>query len=460
MISIYTTTRLHPWLAQVTLSIRPSPFVSIFTVLALAPWLILHPVRVQAVEIQQVVSGSGVRALLVEDYTVPIVSVSIAFAGGASQDPAGGEGSTRLLTSMLDEGAGEYDSAGFQGLLEKHGVELGFSADRDYFSGNMRTLASEREIAFRLLGLAINQPRFDPEPFSRMKEALLVSIDAARNNPEAIAARKWRETVFADHPYARAVQGTQESVSALTSDDIAHLHQRIFSRQDLWIGVVGAIDAQELAERLDTLFGRLPDNSQLETVPDAQPAFGSVTKITHDVRQTSITLALPGVKRDDPDFFAAYLAVQILGGGSFSSRLYKEVREKRGLAYGVYAYIDTYDRAAVVTASSATHPDRADEALAVMLEEIERMAREGPSEAELAAVKKYIIGSYAISSLDTSAKIAKALVTIQLLDLGVDYFTKRAELIAAVTIEDVRRVAHEIMSTDPAIVLLAPPNHD
>jgi zinc protease len=204
------------------------------------------------------------------------------------------------------------------------------------------------------------------------------------------------------------------------------------------------------------VFGGLPEKAALAAVPEAQVKFGERIEVEDTGTQTMLALAYPGVKRDSPEFFASYLMNHILGGGSFSSRLYDEVREKRGLSYSVGSSMSSLDRAAYLTASSSTVAERADETLSIMQSEIARMASEGPTEAELDAAKKYVIGSYAINNLDTSADIASVLVTIQTERLGADYLDRRAGIINAVTIEDVRAAARRLLSVTPTIVVVGP----
>lgn len=405
-----------------------------------------------AVDIQTVTSDKGVKALLVEDYTVPLIAVSFSFKGGSTQDLAGKEGTAKLLTNTLDEGAAELTSQAFQEALDDNGMSYSFNAGYDSFSGSIKTIVDIAPQSFDLLRQMLNQPRFDAEPVERMKASRLNGLRRAETNPQSIASKAFREAVFAGHPYMRPTDGTLDSMAAIQSEDLKAYHERVFARDNLVIGVVGAISADDLKAMLDKVFGDLPTKATLETVPEATPKIGDVEHIEFDTPQTNIRLALPGLKRDDPQFFAAYIMNQILGGGSFSSRLYTEVREKRGLAYGVYSYLGTYDHAGFMGLGSATRAERAQTTLDVIKAEIKRMAEDGPTPAELKQAKDYIRGSYAIANLDTSSKIASVLVAIQDADLGLDYIDKRADLIDAVTMEDVKAVAKKLLDTQPTVV--------
>ena len=410
-----------------------------------------------AVDIKTVTSSKGIKALLVEDYTVPLVALQFSFKGGASQDNEGKEGAANLLTTMLDEGAGDIESKEFQIKLDDVGMTYKFGAGRDYFTGGLKTLKSNASDSFELMRLMLNAPRFDAEPVGRMKAALTNGLQREKTDPRSIAGKALREAVFKTHPYSRPGNGTVESLDTITREDLVDYHKRVFARENLIIGVVGAISAGDLKSVLDKIFGDLPEKAGLNPVPEFKVETGGTVHVDLPVPQTSITFALPGIKRDDPNFYTAYLVNYVLGGGTFSSRLYEEVREKRGLAYGVYSYLGTYDHAGMIGAGSATGAQNAGKTVEIIKAEMARMAKEGPTAEELEKAKKYITGSYAISNLDTSDKIASVLVAIQQADLGTDYIDKRADYISSVTLEDAKRVAKKLFAGKPTQITVGKP---
>ncbi|PLX36165.1 MAG: peptidase M16 [Hyphomicrobiales bacterium] len=399
---------------------------------------------VRAMEIQRVVSPGGIEAWLVEEHTVPLVALNFAFRGGSSQDPADKPGVAELLSSLLDEGAGDLDSKTFQERMQDQAVKLSFSARRDAFTGSMRTLAANLDEAVELLRLAVNEPRFDEEPVARMKAQLVARLRGEEKDPESIAFKKWYAAAFPNHPYGRSASGTVETMSAITIEDVRALRKRMFVRKDMKVAVVGAIDAKTLAPLLDTLFGALPAEGDLEPIADVAPVTGTRVVEPMDVPQTVIRFGTTGLKRNDPDFMPAYVMNHILGGGTFSSRLYNEVREKRGLAYSIYTFLAPYDHAGIFLGGTATRADRADETLRLIEEEIARMAKDGPTADELAKAKSYLIGSYPLQ-FDTSTKIASALINMQLDDLGIDYMDTRTAKIEAITLDDVKKVAKRLL---------------
>jgi zinc protease len=413
------------------------------------------PRPAEAVNIQEVTSPGGVTAWLVEDYTVPIVTMNFAFRGGAAQDPEDKAGLANLLSALLDEGAGELDSAAFQRQLQDLNIDLSFDAGRDAFFGNLRTLTQHQEEAFDLLRLALTQPRFDQEPVERIRGQILSSLRRSETDPNEIAGKAWSEVLFDDHPYGRPTEGELETVAAVTADDLHEFHGRTLGRDNLYVAVVGAIDAETLGRELDRVFGALPEQTDLKPVAEVMPREGVQKHIALAVPQTIIRMGGTGLKRDDPDFIPAYIANHILGGGSFSSRLYEEIREKRGLAYSVGTGLAAYDNAGAYIAAAATRADGAQTAINVMTDEISRFAAEGPTEEELEQAKAYLIGNYALR-FDDSRKIARQLISIQLDQLGIDYVDRRNELVKAASLEDVKRAAERVFAGEPTIVTVGP----
>ncbi len=422
---------------------------SLVTPLTIAPAL-------AAVKIQEVTSDSGVTAWLVEDYSVPIVAVNFAFEGGSTHDPVGKEGLAELMSGLFDEGAGDMPRAAFQEALDLSGAEMSFSVSPDAFLGSLRALAEDREEAFRLLELAVNQPRFDAEPLTRIRAQMIAGIEARANDPDQAASIAWANAIYGDHPYSRRSEGTPETLATITADDLKGLHEDLFARENLVVGVVGAIDAETLKTELDRVFGALPEKPDTRPVERVEPKLDQEIAVSFPVPQASLRLAFPGVERDDPRFFAAYMMNHVLGGGTFSSRLFDEVREKRGLAYGVGSSLVNRDHSSALMIGTSTRADRAAETLQVIRDVIAQMAQEGPTEQELADAKAYIVGSYAINNLDSSRAIARTLVQLQMDDLGIDYIDRRAGLIEAVTLDEVKAAARDLLSVQPAIMILGP----
>ncbi len=399
-------------------------------------------------EIQRVQSPGGFEAWLVEEYSVPIIAVEIGFKGAARRDPAGKEGRATLMASMMNEGAGDLDSQAFLTRMEELAIRLGFSAGRDALYGSVRTLAEKRLEAFELLRLALTEPRFDEEPIGRMKQELLASLKRNETNPNRIASRTLFETVFAEHPYARNASGTPESLSALTAADLRAFHREVIAKDNMKIAVVGAISAEELSQLMDKTFAAIPANAEPESMNDASlSGQGQLTIVERTQPQSVAVFAGQGISRDDPDFFPAFVMNYILGGGGFSSRLTDEVREKRGLAYGIYTSYQDYDYGQVFFGSVATENGRIAETLDIVKKELEKLRDNGVTAEELANAKTYLTGSFPLR-FDSNSKIANQLVSYQLTGRGIDYIDTRNDKVEAVTVEDIKRVAQRLIEPD------------
>jgi zinc protease len=434
------------------LAVRLRPFAivlgAIMTIALASP-----PAR--ATNVQDIVSPSGIEAWLVEDYTIPVVTLNVAFRGGSAQDPKGKAGLANLMSGLLDEGAGDLDSRAFQAKTEDLSINLSFDAAVDSFYGSLRTLSTNLDEAIDLFRLAVTTPRFDPEPVERIRGQVIANLRQGESDPHEIAGRIWAKTLFGDHPYGRPSDGTPESVAAITIDDLKAFHARTLARDNLDVVIVGAIDAATAKAALDRIFGALPAHAELTPVPDVTAAEGKTEHAALSVPQTAIRIGGPGLKRDDPDFITAYVADQILGGGTFSSRLYKAVREERGLAYSVGTGLLPYDHAGAYVAATSVDAKNADKALHIMLDEIQRYAADGPTDEELAAAKDYLVGNFALR-FDSSQKIARNLLHFKLDKLGIDYIERRNDLIRAVTPAEARRVAKRVWSGTPSIVTVGP----
>jgi zinc protease len=401
-----------------------------------------------AMDVQEVTSPGGIKAWLIEDHSMPLIAVGIGFHGGSELDPVGKEGLATFVSDTLDEGAGELSSREFQQRLNDLSIDFGFNAGIDDFTGNMRTLTDRRDQAFDLLRLALTAPRFDAEPVERMRGQLLASLDDDSSEPGSIAGRVWWHTAFPDHPYGRQTAGTTAGVKAITADDLRGFVKNRFARDNLILGVVGDITAADLKPLLDRTFGALPAAASAAAVSEGKPAAaGAVIVVDRALPQSVVLFGADGIKRKDPDFYAAYVMNHILGGGGFSSRLTQEVREKRGLVYSIDTDLVTLDHAALLQGSLGTKNASVAETMALVKQEWKRMREEGPTAEELADAKLFITGSYALRFSSTTS-IANALVGVQLQNFPPDYFAKRNGYINAVTLEDVKRVAKRLLDPD------------
>ncbi|MET0605075.1 MAG: pitrilysin family protein [Beijerinckiaceae bacterium] len=408
-----------------------------------------------AIAIRQVLTPRGVTAWLVEDQSAPLVAMRFAFRGGAAQDPTGKAGLANMTAALLDEGAGELDSAAFHERLDEFAIELSFDADRDTVGGSLRTLTRHRDEAFDMLKLALNAPRFDADAVERIRAQIMAGLRHEAKDPDSIVGRSFSQAAFAGHPYAHTVNGALESVAAATREDAMLLKRRFIARDNLVVGVVGATDEASLIPVLDRIFGDLPERADLVIPPTVQPArVGETVVVDLDIPQSAIRFGRNGIGRKDADYIPAMVLNHIFGGGAFQSRLFKEVREKRGLAYSVWSTIAANDHATLLFGGTSTKNERAAEAISVIRQQVAALTTDGATDLEIEKAKKYIIGSYPLR-FDTSTKIAAQLVQIQLDELGIDWMQRRNALVAGVTREDVARTAHRLFGDGGLLVVAA-----
>ena len=409
---------------------------------------------VAAIEIKEVKSSAGVKAWLVEDHTNPIITVDFSFRGGAALDPVGKEGLANLVSATLDEGAGDLKSQVFQKKLEDLAISLSFRFGLDSFSGSLLTLKKNQKTAFELLSLALTKPRFDAEPVERIRSQIIAGIRQKSENPQQIASQILFAKLFPKHPYGRPSDGTEDTINVIKIADLKVFIEQRLARNNLIISIVGDITETDLKTLLDKTFGALPANASLKAIAEVTPnAIKKTIVIQKVIPQSIITFAQPGIKRDHPDFFPAYVMNYILGGGGFSSRLYEEVREKRGLAYSAYSYLAPFDHAGLIIGGAGTENARTGQTVKVLRDEWAKMNKLGIKKQELDDAKTYLTGSYPLR-FSSSGRIARILTSIQKENLGLDYIKKRNSLIKAVTLEAVNRVATKLLNPNKITMVI------
>ncbi|HAV08928.1 MAG TPA: peptidase M16 [Rhodobacteraceae bacterium] len=399
------------------------------------------------IAIQELMSPGGVQVWLVEEHSIPFTALEIRFQGGGSLDLAGKRGATNLMVGLLEEGAGALDARGFTTAKEELAAEFSYDIGDDAVSISARFLTENRAASVELLRQSLVEPRFDADAIERVRAQVLTGLRQDEKDPRALASRAFDTMAFGDHPYATSFQGTLDSVAGLTREDLVVAHQGALARDRLYVSAVGDITAAEVTALVDTLFAALPATGA--PLPEAiTPNFPGGVKVTDfDTPQSVVLFGQPGLDRDDPDFFAAFVLDHILGGGGFESRLMQEVREKRGLTYGVYSYLADRDSAFWWGGSLNSQNERAAEAIDVIRAEWLKMRDAGVSDAELSDAKTYLTGAYPLR-FDGNGPIAAILVGMQMQGLPTSYVTERNAKVDAVTKEDVARVAKRLMDPE------------
>ncbi len=399
------------------------------------------------IDIAEVTSPGGITAWLYEDHTIPIVTLEASFRGGAALDPAETAGATALMANLLREGAGDLDATAFAAELESLASSLGFSAGSDAVSVSATTLVENVEETFDLLRLALVEPRFEQDNLARTRARQVASLRSDAMDPGSIASRTFWARAFPDHPYARPADGTIETVEALDRDDVVAAHERALARDNLLLAVVGAIDAETLAPLLDEVFGGLPAESAERPEPAEAALAGEVEVIEFGIPQSVVAFGHAGIPRDDPDFIPAFVLDHVLGGGGFGSRLTAEIRERRGLTYGIFTFLAPNDLGWLYMGRFSSANDRVAEAIELVRAEWARTAAEGITEDELERAQQFLTGAYALR-FDGNARIASQLLGLQIAGLGTDYVNERNALVEAVTLEDIERVADRLLDPE------------
>ncbi|MBW0158505.1 M16 family metallopeptidase [Sedimentimonas flavescens] len=401
----------------------------------------------RALDIQQVTSPGGLNAWLVEAHDIPFTALEIRFRGGASLDAPEKRGAITLMAATLEEGAGQMDAQAFAEATESLAAQFSFDVDDDTLKISARMLTENRDKAVDLLREALTNPRFDQVAVDRVRGQVLSIIASDEEDPNAIAGRTFRQLAYGDHPYGSSLNGTAESVKALSREDIFDAKARVMARDRLVISAVGDITPAELGVLLDHLLGDLPETGA-PMPPRAELGLaGGVSVVDYDTPQSVVIFGQQGLPMDDPDFFAAYVINQILGEGGFASRLMEEVREKRGLTYGIYTYLAPKDLAETWQGSFASANGKVAEAIAVTRAEWARMATGEVTDQELNDAKTYLTGAYPLR-FDGNGQIAGILAGMQLNHMPIDYVNTRNAKVEAVTKEDIKRVAQRLLDAD------------
>jgi len=417
-------------------------FYSLVTVVT----IIAAPLRAD-VDVQEVTSPLGFKAWLVEDHAIPFMALRLGFKGGASLDRAGKRGSVNLMMALLEEGTDDLDARGFAREVDELAASFTFDATGDSVSVSARMLSENRDAAIALLKGAVAAPNFDQVAIDRVKGQVLSILQSDLKDPNEIAQTAFNKAAFGDHPYGSTLSGTAVSIESLTRKDIQNAHRDTMARDRVFVSAVGDITAEDLGALMDTLLEDLPETGTAMPERVEFELKPGITVVPYETPQSVALFGHRGIKRDDPDFFAAFIASNILGGGGFNSRLMEEVRDKRGLTYGVYSFLSARDHAELVVGQVASANDRVGAAIDVIKDEWARLVNEGVSQEELDVTKTYLTGAYPLR-FDGNGPIANILVGMQMQGLPKDYINTRNDNVNAVTLKEINRVIKDVYLPD------------
>jgi zinc protease len=402
--------------------------------------------QTRGVPVTEITSPGGIKAWLVSDKTVPTIEFRAYWKGGSASDPAGKEGLASFMAEMLTQGAGDLNDEAFNNRLQDLNMALGFGASGDGVSMSIKTLSKNRDAAFEMARLALASPRFDAAPLDNLKRQSAIGIRQRESNPGYIGGLALDAAMIPGHPYTRRT--SLASITSITKADMQARMKAVLARSNLQIVAVGDIDAANLGTLLDKTFASLPAKAASFVVPDATPKPGPALIVkTLPQPQSVVSFVAPGIRYDDPDFIPLAVANYILGGGGFSSRLMDEVREKRGLVYGISTSPSVSDHVAYMRGGAQTANKNVKGAIDLIKAEMKRLRDQGPTDAEVADAKTYLTGSFPLS-LDSNENIAGVLQGYQITNRGIDYVNRRNELISKVTKADVVRVTQRLFDPD------------
>ncbi|MDB5379318.1 MAG: insulinase family protein [Rubritepida sp.] len=411
----------------------------------------LPPRRGFSVPIQSVGQG-GITAWLVEDHSVPVVSLAWAWPQGAAADPRGKEGLASLSAAMLPEGAGDLSNVGFADALMDAGIGLSFTGGRDSFEGSFRALTDALPEAVRLARLAMTQPRLDAEALSRVRARALLASRQSLETPAGLARRAFWEAGFPTFTAGRL--STPESIAAIGQDDIRACLGAQLTRGNLLVTASGAIDAAGLKALLAELFGALPEHPIPDTPPLPNLAEFGVTLRPKAAPQSTLVFGQDGLLPTDPDWEAFQVALRILAGGGFTSRLMKSVREERGLTYGIGAGLDLLFGRAVIIGNVQTANASVGEVWSLIRSAWTEMAAHGPTEAEVADALAFLGGSLPLQFTD-SRRTASLLLNLRQTGRAPDWLAGRPARLAAIDRARVARVAARVLKPDGLVLAVS-----
>ena len=414
---------------------------------------IFCPFAANANEVKEI-EAHNTKAWVIEDHQLPIISVQLVFKNaGYAHDPKNKQGLGFFTSSALNEGAGNISSKEFQATLEQEGIEFSPDIDEDNFYLSIKTISSKLDTALKLAKLAITKPSFNPEDVERVRGQIYSILKKDNEDDEVVAQKSFNKEFFKDHPYSNIKDGTEESVSSITPDDLHNFVKEKFARDNVVVSIVGDVDDDTSKKILSDLASGLPEKSVTSKVPEFTnypKAFDKKVKLNNP--QTKVLFALKGIKRQDPDYYAAYLLNHIFGGDGFSARLVQQVREKNGLAYYIGTTLQSNDEADLFMGTVATKNESVDKSVAIIKYEFQKLSEKGVTEKELEEAKSYITGSFGLN-LDKNEKLALFLTSMQLNNLGKDYLEKRNDYFNSVTLDQVNKVVKELIRPEKLVFI-------
>ncbi len=409
--------------------------------------------NLDAFEYQNLKTNSGIEFWFVEDKSIPIVSVSFSFKGGSSNDTKNKNGISNLMTSLLDEGTRNLTSKQFKNEMKMKGMKLSFSTQKDKIDGVFQIISSQAKEGFDLFYEALNHPSFNELDIERVKKQVISSIKIDESDLSTLASNKFNQNFFKDHVFSNNIKGSIDSIKYITKFDLVDFHKKSFVRNNLVIGVAGNVNVNQIKKYIELVFGELEDNQQIYSVQKFKTLSIGEKIFEMKTPQSSVLFGHPGLERNNENFFALRIANYILGGGGFQSRLYKNIREKKGLVYSIYSYLLSYENDGVIVGGFQTRNISVYETIQNVKNEWKKIHSRGITKDELDNAKAYFNGSFT-RNFTSTLSIARLLQVVQYYELGADYFIKREKIINSLNLELVNKVILDYFSEDKLFFMI------
>ena len=408
---------------------------------------------ISALEYKELKTEDGIKIWWVKDESLPIISISFSFNGGSYLDVKGKEGTAYLMTALLDEGTKNFSSSEYKIAMKSNGMNLSFSTARDRIGGNFQIISTQKSKGFELFYEAVNFPAFNYEEIEKVKKQIVSSIKIDNSDVSSVADRKFDEFFFGSHNFSRTIKGSQESIERISRKDLVAYHKNVFAKENIVIGVSGNIGEKEVKRYISMVFGNLPSVGNQIKISTFNSLKVGEEVFKMDTPQTTVMFGQPGISRTEKNYFVARIANYILGGGGFQSRLYKEIREKRGLVYSIYSYLDSYTVDGVIVGGFQTRNHSVMDTIEMVKEEWSKINSLGVTARELEDAKTYYKGSFA-RNLTSSLSIANLLKIVQYYNLGNDYFAMRDKIIDDITLEQINNLISNLVDSDKLFFMI------
>ena len=408
---------------------------------------------ISALEFKELKTEDGIKIWWVKDESLPIISISFSFNGGSYLDEKGKEGTAYLMSALLDEGTKNFSSNEYKIAMKSNGMNLSFATAIDKIGGNFQIISTQKNKGFELFYEAVNFPTFSYEEIEKVKKQIVSSIKIENSDVSSVADIKFDEFFFGSHDFSRRIKGSIESIERISRKDLVAYQKNVFTKDNIVIGVAGNISEKEVKQYISMVFGNLPSVGNQRKLSTFNSLKMGEEVFEMDTPQTTVVFGQPGISRTEKNYFVARIANYILGGGGFQSRLYKEIREKRGLVYSIYSYLDSYKMDGVIVGGFQTRNHSVMDTIEMVKGEWSKISSSGVTSRELQDAKTYYKGSFS-RNLTSSLSIANLLKIVQYYNLGNDYFVRRDKIIDDITLEQINNLISNLIDRDKLFFMI------